>query len=99
MSQDKYYIFELKPRERYKYNYRINVYHSISNDVNLMLKISLKEKLEEIDAYIRPSDGIEVSVDTNIEAEELAKILDEIRVGKASIKQTENKAYSLRERG
>ena len=99
MSKDKYYIYELKPRLRYKYSYRINVCYSLVESVNLILKSYLQDKLNEIGAYIASSDNHEVSTDTNIEVEELADILYEIGASRASIKQTENKAYSLRERG
>lgn len=99
MIQDKYYIYELKPRLRYKYSYRINVCYSLVESVNLILKSYLQDKLSEIGAYIASSDNHEVSTDTNIEVEELADILYEIGASKASMKQTEHKSYALRERG
>lgn len=99
MSQDKYYIYELKPRLRYKYSYRINVCYSLVESVNLILKSYLQDKLSEIDAVIVRSDNREVYTDTNIEVEELADILYEAGISRAGIKQTKHKAYSLRERG
>ena len=98
MSKDKYYIFETTPPIKYRYRYRLSFGVALSQ-MDVVIRCLLSNRLREIDAVILSSKTYEVIVDMNIEVEELADILHEQGIRIASIKQIENKAYSLRERG
>ena len=98
MSQDKYYIFETTPPIKYRYRYRLSFGVALSQ-MDVVIRCLLSNRLREIDAVILSSKTYEIVADMNIKVEEVAEILHEHGIDRATIKQTENKAYSLRERG
>lgn len=98
MIQDKHYIFETTPPIKYRYRYRLSFGVALSQ-MDVVIRCLLSNRLREIDAVILSSKTDEVIVDMNIDVEELADVLHEQGIRRASIKQIENKGYTLRERG
>lgn len=98
MKKDKHYIFETTPPIKYRYRYRLSFGVALSQ-MDVVIRCLLSNRLREIDAVILSSKTDEVIVDMNIDVEELADVLHEQGIRRASIKQIENKGYTLRERG
>ena len=96
MSAEKHYIFEIIPLQKHQYRYHICLSHNYYPVIK-----SIKNKLTEMGAEILLNifcGSNEIIADMNVKVEELAEILHEHGIDRATIKQTKHMAYSLIER-